>query len=435
MKSDIIIPITIFLLSLAAAYIFVPANKYRKAYILIAFLAVLIRIAIVSYLYRNGTDTFGTDGLLYHQEGIKVARQLAEGVPFYAVKYSYTWYTVFIGLIYHLFGVNRYIISYINIGLTFFAAIMLLKIALNHKYKFINAAFISLTFLYFPNLFLWTADSRKEALLIFISFMCWYSVQCLIKSVEQQKPVTASDILRIIFVCFLIWLSTLIRIYMFIPLAAGIMVSQFLLYKKSHARLCIVFAVAIFISTFIIFIAAVNPLTSNYHAVSFPKEQTVSIAQDVGSKVETVTAIALNRNIFVSIVNYLILPYPGNIDIADIQGSRKVELIVGMDMIAWYISLLLMLTGIYSTFKRKETFFMGLLTFLAAYIFINAIVVENVADTILRYRSVIIGTSLLFIDGDVFRNIITRFEHYIRFKTGAGKTGTVGSYSIRQINL
>lgn len=435
MKSDIIIPIAIFLLSLAAAYIFVPANKYRKAYILIAFLAVLIRIALVSYLYRNGTDTFGTDGLLYHQEGIKVARQLAEGVPFYAVKYSYTWYTVFIGLIYHLFGVNRYIISYINIGLTFFAAIMLLKIALNHKYKFINAAFISLAFLYFPNLFLWTADSRKEALLIFICILCWYSVQRFIIGIEQQRRVTAASLIRIFFVCFLLWLSTLIRIYMFAPLAAGILVSQFMLYKKSRARASVIFATAVFISSFIILIATVNPLTRDYHAIDFAKEQTVSMTQEVGNKIETVKSIASSRNIIVSIVSYLLLPYPGNVDFKDILGNRKVEFIVNMDTIVWYVCLLLMLTGIYSTLKRKESCFMGLLAFLAAYIFINAIVVENVADTILRYRSVIIGTSLLFIDGDVFRNIITRFEHYMRFKAGTGKTGTVGSYSIRQSEL
>lgn len=431
MDLDMIVPVTICLLALAAAYICIPENKYKNATILIAFLAVLIRIAIVSYLYRNGTDTFGTDGLLYHQEGIAVAQQLADGVPFLTVKYSYTWYTAFIGLVYHLFGVNRYIVSYINIGFTFFSAILLMKIALNHKYQFNNAALISLAFMYFPNLLLWTADSRKEALLIFVCFICWYTVQAFIISMEHKKRATVANLLRIIFVCFLMWVCTLIRIYMFAPLAAGIIFSQLLLYKKIRTRLSIVFASAVFISTLVILFATVSPLIHDYHAIDFSSEQTGNIAQDVGNKVETIKSIASDRNIFVSIVNYLMLPYPGSIDIADIQGNHKVELLVNMDMIAWYVCLLLMLTGIYSTLKRKESCFTGLLAFLAAYIFINAVVVENVADTIMRYRSVIIGTSLLFIDGDVLRNIFTRLISSTRMKAGNGKAGTISSYSIR----
>ncbi len=430
MSLDIIAPITICLLSLAGGYIFIPTNKYKYAYICLAVLAVLIRIAIVTFLYRNGTDTFGTDGLLYHQEGIKVAQQLAEGIPFHLVSYSYTWYTAFIGLIYHIFGVDRYIVSYINIGLTFFAAILLLKMALNHKYRFINSAFISLAFLYFPNLFLWTADSRKEALLIFICFICWYCVQCFTLRVGKEKRFTVADLFQILFVCFLLWLCTLIRIYMFAPLAAGIITSQFLLYKKSRAPLSIVIAAAVFISALIIFFATVSPLSYDYHAVIFP-EQTGGMVQDVDNKVETVRSIMSGRNIIVSIVNYLVLPYPGNVDIIDIQHNPAVELIVKMDMLAWYVCMLLMLTGLYSTLKRKESCFMGLLTFLAAYIIINALVVENVADTIYRYRSIIIGTSLLFIDWDVLKRLYDSFNSYLKIKFGAVKPETVNRCSIK----
>jgi hypothetical protein len=169
MRLDILAPIVVCLLSVAAAYLFIPSNKLKNAYIITAMVAVVIRLAMVAYLYSGGTDTFGTDGLLYHKEGIKIAHQLASGVPIYSLKYSYTWYTVFVGLIYHLFGINRYIVSYINIEFAFLAALLLFKMATNHQYRFSNAAFISLAFLYFPNLFLWTTDSRKEALLIFIN--------------------------------------------------------------------------------------------------------------------------------------------------------------------------------------------------------------------------------------------------------------------------
>jgi len=413
MSLDMIVPIAICLLALIAAYILVPPNKYKNVYILLGLLSVPVRIAIVSYLYRNGTDNVGTDGLLYHQEGIRVAQQLAEGIPFYSVQYSYTWYTVFIGVIYNLFGVNRYMVSYINMVLVFFSAILLLKMALNHKYQFVNATFISLGFLYFPNLLLWTADSRKEAFLIFVCFMCWYTVQRFIIRIEQKKCIIFASLFQIVFVCLLIWLCTLIRIYMFAPLAAGIIISQLLLYKKSRAMLSIIFAVIVFFSSIIIFTATVNPLMHDYHAIDFSEEQTGSLTQDVGSKMEKIKSIASDRNIIVAIVNYLVLPYPGNLDIADIQGNHLAQFIENIDMLVWYACLLLMLTGIYSTLKQKESCFIGLLAFMAAYIFINALVVENVADTILRYRSVIIGTSLLFIDWDVLRNLFNRFEGYI----------------------
>jgi len=389
----------------------------------------LIRIAIVSYLYENGTDTFGTDGLLYHQEGIRVAQQLAEGIPFYSVEYSYTWYTVFVGIMYNLFGINRYIVSYINIIFAFFSAIFLLKMALNRKYTYFNASLISLVFLYFPNLLLWTADSRKEALLILVCFICWYTVQHFIMRTAQEKGIALDNIIRIIFVCLLIWFCTIIRIYMFAPLAAGIILSQLLLYKKSRAGQSILFAAAVFIGSLIIFTATVNPLMHDYHAVQFPDKQTDSMAEDIGSKMDRIVSIASGRNIIVSIVNYLVLPYPGDLDIADIEGNSIAEFMENIDMLIWYACMLLMATGIYSTFKQRDSCFKGILAFIAAYVFINALVVENVADTILRYRSVIIGASLLFIDCNVLKSLFNHLDSHIRIKEDIGKPDTVSSLS------
>jgi hypothetical protein len=433
MIHNTMIPLAICLLLIAAAYILVPKAKYKNTYIVLAILAVLIRVAIVSYLYSTGgTEASGTDSLLYHQEGIGIAHQLAQGVPFFSVKYSYTWYTVFVGLIYYIFGVDRYIVSYINIALAFFAAILILKMALNHKYKFVNAAFISLAFLYFPNLSLWTADSRKESLLIFVCCLCWYFVQKFTNDMTEKKGSIVLNICRIVLVCLLMWLSTLIRIYMFIPLATGILISQLLLYKKSLSRLSAGFAAAVAVSAVVIFFATMNPLTNGYHAISFSNEPSFNMTQDVTSKIQTVKTIASNRNIAVSIVNYVILPLPGNIDIADLHGNRKLEFIVSMDMLAWYGCLLLMISGLYSTLIKRESCFMGLIAFIAAYIFINAMVVENVADTIYRYRSIIVGTALLFIDWDVLRALFTRIEELSGHKSLSSRQGIIHTFSIKQ---
>jgi len=416
---------------MAAAYVFVPKFNKRFTYFAFAFLAALIRIATVFYLYRNGTDNFGTDGLLYHEEGIKIAAQLSEGVPFYRIEYSYTWYTVFIGIIYYLTGVNRYVASFINIIITFYAAIILLRLAVNQKYGYRNSAFISLSFLYFPNLILWTSDTRKEALLIFLAVSCWYCVQRLILDVEKNKPGIASNLIRVALICLLIWLCTLVRIYMFIPMALGIIVSILLQYKQNSSYLCIILIMAVLVSSIAIFFAAVNPLTQDYHAISYPEEPTGNITKDINIKITTIKSIAAKRNLLISVIKYMLLPYPGLIEIADIHDNFSLQLLVSADMIFWYLCLAMMVSGILSAIKNHEGLLLGLLAYTVAYIVINAMIVENVSDTIYRYRSVIVGTSLLFINMGVFKKMLPYHRKYTNVKTGIIKAKAAGSFSIK----
>lgn len=409
MDLSVLVLIALCALTLAAAYKIVPSDKYKNIFIILVFAALLLRVATVHYLYRSGPDTFGTDGLLYHKEGILAAQQMADGVPFYAVKYTYTWYTAFVGLIYHIIGVNRYIVSYINIAFTIFSALLLFKIANNNKYTSSNSVIISLAFLYFPNMILWTSDSRKEALLIFISFLCWYQVQWFIRRVDTGKYSRIGEYLRIMFVCILIWLGTLVRIYMFLPLSVGILLSQLLFYKKTRRRIILLFITAVIISSIIISIATVYPLLEDYHAIMFPDE-TNDLSDDIANKWEVLKLIASGRNAIVSTMNYILLPYPGKINIPDISFSKLLQYIVSADMIAWYFCLLFMLPGIYSAIRKKNSYLLGIMAFLASYILINAMVVENVPDTIYRYRSVIVGTSLLFIDWDAVTLMVNRFK-------------------------
>jgi hypothetical protein len=413
MTFNIITAVAIALLSLAAAYILAPPEKYRKVFAVIVFMAVLARLFIVFYIYRNGTDTFGSDGLLYHQEGIRVASRLSEGASLFGVDYEYTWYTVFIGLVYSIFGINRYLISFINIAFTFISGMLLLKLALNHKYGFPNAALISLVFLFFPNLALWTADSRKEALLIMVCFLGWFSVQNFISSVKRGGSLIP-DILRILFICLLMWFSTLIRIYMFIPLFLGVITSQLFLYIKTKCRLCLLFISAAVLCAVLIFTSVMLPLSRDYHAVDFSEAQSENLVQDASSKIAVVGSIASDRNVLLSILDYLVLPLPGSIDIADIKSSPRIQLLVQLDMAAWYICLFLVLTGIYKTIKSRDSCFMGLLAYITAYVLINALVVENVSDTILRYRSIIVGLIILFIDGNVIKDIFRRLGNLFR---------------------
>jgi hypothetical protein len=75
---------------------------------------------------------------------------------------------------------------------------------------------------------------------------------------------------------------------------------------------------------------------------------------------------------------------------------------------------------------------LGLLAFLVTYIVINIPVVENVSDTIYRYRSVIVGTSLLFIDWYIIGSLFRRIEGIPDYSKGAKvKAGTISPFSIK----
>ncbi len=446
MLDDILITILMCLLLAVAAHFIIPSYKHKKIYIILSLIGVILRAASVMYLYSKGVDTFGTDGLVYHKAGLWISKQLEEGTPLYAVKYVYTLYTVLVGLIYHMLGINRYIVSYINIVFAYFSAVLLLKTALNLRYKFSNASFISLVFLYFPNLILWTSDSRKEALTIFICTLSCYCLQRLSKNSEASgknvaDAVSDSEVFAhdsvitaaykahikdkthektevftaanptkinqyekqiqnaclILIMCILMWLCTLIRIYMFVPMSIGILASLFILYLKSRKQIYILFGLAVIISSVLIFFFTVCPLLENYHAISFPDEMG-DLGTDLANKAKTIRLLASNRNILLAAVNYFLVPYPGNTGISEINGSVALNMAVSIDMIFWYICMLLMVPGILSAARKKESFLLGLTAFLASYIIINILVVENVSDTIYRYRSVITGLSLLLID-------------------------------------
>lgn len=429
MMQNIIVSAVMCILLVASGHILVPANKLKKTYLILSFIGILLRIATVIYMYADGVDSVGTDGLLYHKIGIWVSSQLSQGIPLFKVRYAYTWYTVFVGLVYNIFGINRYLVSYINIAITFFSAIILLRIALAHKYSFSNASFISIAFFFFPNLVLWTADSRKEALIIFLSLLCLLFLQkYIVRETHLQDHEQASantgklSVIIIGIVCFIMWLCTLIRIYMFVPIAACVLISLLSEYRINRRKIHLICSFIVIVSSLLIFFLTVNPLLQNYHAIMFP-EEIGDFDVDLANKVNKIKLIASNRNIFASVMNYFLLPFPGNTGIEEISGNTVLNAVVSIDMISWYACLLLIAVGIVNIIRRrKESFLLGTLAFIGLYIFINVLVVENVSDTIYRYRSVIVGPSLLFIDW----NAVTQLKWYF-YRISAKKANQISS--------
>lgn len=413
MTVNIITAAIISVLSLLIAYVCIPQSKYRFAFALVVFFAVVLRFITVFYIYRNGTEAFGTDGLLYHNEGIKIMGQLARGAGVSDISYSYTLYTALIGYLYYFIGINRYFASYVNIIFALISGLILLRIAINHRYSLLNAMIICASFLYFPNLILWTADTRKESLLILVFFLSWLSIQKLVIGINRQENALHS-FMRVLFICFLMWVGTLIRIYIFIPLMLGTVTSLIILYRKKRGRFCLIFAATVVAGAVIILVTVLYPLSTGYHAVKFSQDESSNVAEDVNGKIGTIYDIVSRKNILKAIAGSLLLPNPARLDIQDINYSGKLRLVVQLDMIAWYLSLFLILAGIYNTFRKKDSYFLGLLSFLISYMLINAFIAENVADTLYRYRAAVVGLAVLFIDGGMIRRILGRFGNFMK---------------------
>lgn len=415
MLFNTIIAAVICILAFIIAYAFMPANKHRFIFSFAIFASVVIRFIVVFYIYKDGgTDSFGTDGLLYHNEAIKVMNQLSSGKGLMGLEYKYTFYTAFVGVIYYLTGVNRYLASYFNIISAFVSGLLLLKIALNHKYSILNSYLICTCFLFFPNLILWTTDTRKEALLMLSCFACWYAVQKLIMTMHENNWLR--HISGLLFICAMMWLATVIRIYILIPAITGVVFSFGVMYRKSMLKRYLAAIVVILAAGIFLLITEVYPMTENYHAVNFPKVKEENVSDDIAAKLSTLLEIISEKNIPQSIVSCLLLPNPADVDIADINHSKELQLLVQMDMILWYVCLLLILSGIYSAIRSRNSFFLGLFAFISVYILINAFIAESVADTVYRYRSAIVGLTLLFIDGRIIKGLLVRIGVFLSFR-------------------
>ena len=208
---------------------------------------------------------------------------------------------------------------------------------------------------------------------------------------------------------------------MFVPITAGVLISLFFAYRKSKMKIYLAFGLTVIISSCIIFFFTVNPLLANYHAIMFP-EEIGNFGVDIANKVDKIKLMASNRNLFASAANYFLLPYPGNTGIEEISGSTILNMIVSIDMLSWYVCMLLIAAGIFYSIKNKESLLLGILAFLISYIVINILVVENVSDTIYRYRSVIVGPALMFIDWKVIARLKEHICNAFKRKENRAKT-------------
>lgn len=101
-------------------------------------------------------------------------------------------------------------------------------------------------------------------------------------------------------------------------------------------------------------------------------------------------------------------------DITDISGHNLLIALVQLEMILWYLCMIIALFGILDTFLRWDPYLLGIIAFMISYTLINALLSEEVADTYYRYRAALVAPVLLFAD---YRPLVNRIRNIITRKT------------------
>lgn len=362
--------------------------------VLLTVLALFARFAVIFFVYSNGTETSGTDGLIYHEIAKAIAAQLKTGIPIWNVKYEYTWYTVLVGVQYALFGVNRYAASFLNAFISILSGYFLIGIALNLNYSFKKSSFIGLIYLFMPSMMIWSTDTRKESLIFLIAVLIWYLSLRVIKEREWPK---FRQVIYILSICLLLWVSTLLRIYMLYTLGVALLIGLLFNYLKTKRDFILLFAAAILVTCAFVTYNTVLSNMRDYHAL--PMDRSQGGDEDINDEVDSIIGMILNKDIPESINGFLTEPHLENVsNITDISGNYLFVTIVRIEMALWYLFMIFALFGFLDAFLKWNSFKLGILAYIISYSLINALISEDVADTYYRYRAAIVPPVLLFAD-------------------------------------
>lgn len=372
---------------------FVKKNPKMLWFVISAEIALICRIVLIYAIYSNGTETSGTDGLIYHLVAKDIAIQIKSGVPIWDLDYKFTWYTVLIGIQYAIFGVNRYAASFFNAFFSVLTGFFLTDIALNLKFSYKKSAFIGLAFLFMPSMMVWTTDTRKESLTFLVSVVIWHLTLLLLKDREMPRH---KQIINIVIICLLLWISTLLRLYMLVTLSGGLLVCLLFHYLKTKRKFSLIFGAIVLVFSIIIGITTVISNMQNYHAL--PKAE-IEDAEGIEDEVDSIITIILSKDIPRAINGFLTRPHLEEAaNITDISGNFALVALVQTEMILWYLLMIIAVFGILDALLKWDPYLLGILAFIVSYGLINSLLSEEVADTYYRYRAAIVAPVLLFAD-------------------------------------
>jgi len=363
-------------------------------FIIFAELALIIRFVFIFIMFSNGTEYSGTDGLIYHQVAKDIARQLKSGIPVWNLKYEYTWYTVLVGIQYAIFGVNRYAASFVNSFISILTGYYLTAIALKLKFSDRRSFIIGTIYMFIPSMIVWTADTRKESLIFFLIVLIWYIALKVIKSRESS---IIRQILLIAGVCVLIWLSTLLRIYMLYTISGALFIYLIFYYIKTRRRLALIFCFTVLVFSLVLNFTTVRNNMRDHHALAMDRSK--SGDEDLDEELSSIFTTIMEKDVAESINSFLTKPHLDDVPyITDIAANTTAIIIVKAEMLLWYLGLVISIFGIMHAFIKWDPYQIGILAFIVSYGLINALISENVPDTYYRYRAAIIAPMLLFVD-------------------------------------
>lgn len=355
--------------------------------------SLLIHFAMSIFMYLGGTESTGTDGLIYHQISKSVADQLWRGIPIHQVEYGYTWYTLYQGIVYAIFGINRYAVSFLNGFLVLLGGISLFQIGHEIGFSVRKRTTIAVIWQMMPSMLIWTSDSRKEAIAFLLALWIWQLTLHLMKS--QQQPRHA--ILKTILVGLLLWVSTMLRIYMLYTLAFGILGGLAVAWVKTKQKRHLYFG-AVILATVLV-VTGTNVLVGmrDYHAI--PLDRSQGGDENLEAEVGSLLQVVMNQDIPKVLNGFLTKPHLRDIQqITDIKGNVLAIGIVSAEMILWYLLMFVALFGIAHILLKMNPFLIGLLLFVLSYSAINALIAESIAETYFRYRAFIVAPVLLLAD-------------------------------------
>lgn len=394
MFENLIWMLAIMALTAVSGILLLKNTPKKRLIILLAELALILRFVFIFIAYSNGTEYSGTDGLIYHQIAKDIAAQLKSGVPLWNVEYEYSWYTVLMGIQYAIFGVNRYAASFVNSFISILTGFLLMKIALGMNYSHKKSSLIGLVYLFFPSMIVWTGDTRKESMIFFLIMLIWYIT---LKVLKEKSPSIRKNVLAIAAVCLLMWLCTLLRIYMIYTLGIGLVACLMLYYFKRRQRLHLLFLFAVVITCIVVTFTTVRLNFRDYHAL--PIDATKSGDEDLEHEFDSIFSTILEKDIPDAINGFLTKPHLDEVPlITDIAANPPAILIVRLEMVFWYVCLIIAVFGVMYALINMDPYSIGLLFFIVAYGMINALICEEVPDTYYRYRATIIAPLLLFAD-------------------------------------
>jgi hypothetical protein len=371
-----------------------PAEKGRTRWVLIAALALCVRFLVSWSVFGSRSESTGTDGLLYHKIAIGLMDRFRNGTPVWQVKQEFTWYTFLLGVQYAIFGANRYAGAFMNAFYAVLGGQLLLHTGLSLGFRFGKASLISAAWLFMPNLVVWTSDTRKEAVSFLFAFLLWRLAQLLLRFQEPAKLRLAFSFLGI---GLLLWVSTLLRIYMLVPLGGGLAAAFLLNWLNTRRRLDIMLLAAVLAAVVLIGFLTLLPGLRHYGPLA--AGQAAGGAGESDTLFRGIAGLIGEKDLARAANGFFTSPHLSEIlEISDLQGQGLAAAVVAAEMILWYLLLPASVFGMMEAALKKNAFLVGMAAFIILYSFINILVAEEISDTYYRYRAFIVAPVLLFSD-------------------------------------